>query len=1054
MTSTPGTGNIWVVAVSATDPDGDPVSVTLTPTDPAQVSVSGTTVTVTDTAWAQANPGAQISITATADDGHGGTISTTVPIGTVSNAAAIGYNDYGQTTIPALPAGVTYTQVAAGYKHTVLLRSDGTAVAVGLNNYGQTTIPAPPAGVTYTGVAAGDLHTVLLRSDGTAVAIGNNDMGQTTIPALPAGVTYTGAAAGPYHTVLLRSNGTAVAVGYYGDGQTGIPALPAGVTYTQVAAGGWHTVLLRSDGTAVAVGSNGYGQTGIPALPAGVTHTGAAAGLYHTVLLRSDGTAVAVGNNGYGQTGIPALPGGVTYTDVAAGRYDTVLLRSDGTAVAVGDNGYGQTSIPALPGGVTYTDVAGGTYHTVLLSAVDAAPVAGDDAVSTNEDTPLVIAPETLLANDSDPDGDELSITAVWGASHGITALGADGTITYTPHANYTGTDTFHYLASHGTLGDAATVTVTVTPVNDAPVATGAQLDTAEDTALSGNVLDYVTDVDTAHAALTAALGTGPQHAQSFSLNPDGSFAYTPHANYNGPDSFTYTASDGSLTSNEATVAITVNPVNDAPVAVGAQLSTAEDTELVGNVLDYVTDVDTAHVALTAVLGAGPAHAQAFSLNADGSFAYTPAANYSGPDSFTYTASDGDLTSNEATVAVTVNPVNDAPVVDVLVGAPDPVTGKVAVTLTASDPDGDPLTVTNSAPSYGSVSVVDNQNGTWSHTYTPNPQARLDAYNTPGVDIDNFTATVTDGHGGSTGVPVTVPISPTAAVVTATIPIGAVNWAIPKAVAATPDRVYVTNNNGMVQQVTVIDAADNSIITTIPVGYSASPPTGIAVSGNRVYVTTSGGVTVINTADNSIITTVPVTSYSGADLAVSALTNRLYVTSPGSVTVISTITNSVVTTIPGISVFPRGVAVSTDGSRVYVANYNDSTVTVIDAGSNAIMKTISLPAGSFPIDLAVSGNRLYVANFQPYRGVTVIDTATDSILETIPAGNNQAGVAAAGDRIYVTVTNWIMQVIDTDTNTVIANVPVGARPEGVATIGNRVYVANNYDGTVSVISVA
>jgi alpha-tubulin suppressor-like RCC1 family protein len=85
----------------------------------------------------------------------------------------------------------------------VLLRSDGTAIAAGSNGYGQTTIPAPPAGITYTQVAAGVFHTVLLRSDGTAIAVGRNSEGQTTIPALPAGVIYTQVAAGAWHTVLL-----------------------------------------------------------------------------------------------------------------------------------------------------------------------------------------------------------------------------------------------------------------------------------------------------------------------------------------------------------------------------------------------------------------------------------------------------------------------------------------------------------------------------------------------------------------------------------------------------------------------------------------------------------------------------------------------------------------------------------------------------------------------------------------------------------------------------------------------------------------------------------
>ncbi|CAK0799049.1 unnamed protein product [Prorocentrum cordatum] len=91
----------------------------------------------------------------------------------------------------ALPAGLTYTQVAAGERHTVLLRSDGTAVDCGWNDVGQCDLPALPAGLTYTQVAAGVWHTVLLRSDGTAVACGVNDGGQCDLPALPAGLTYT-----------------------------------------------------------------------------------------------------------------------------------------------------------------------------------------------------------------------------------------------------------------------------------------------------------------------------------------------------------------------------------------------------------------------------------------------------------------------------------------------------------------------------------------------------------------------------------------------------------------------------------------------------------------------------------------------------------------------------------------------------------------------------------------------------------------------------------------------------------------------------------------------
>ncbi len=382
VVSTPGVGNTWVVTVSAHDPDyGDTVTVGLAAIDTAHVGISANpngsfTVTLTDTAWAAAHPGTQISVTATATDGTSDPVTATMAIGTLNNAIAVGNNVDGQNNIPALPPGLTYTQIAAGAYHTVLLRSDGTAVATGNNQVWQSSIPALPAGLTYTQVAADGFHTVLLRSDGTAFAIGDNGDGQNNIPDLPAGLTYTQIAAGYYDTVLLRSDGTAIAIGNNYYGQNNIPALPAGLTYTQIAAGTYHSVLLLSDGNAIATGYNYFGQASIPALPAGLTYTQVAAGGIHTVLLRSDGTAIATGYNGDGQNNIPDLPAGLTYTQIAAGDYDTVLLRSDGTAIATGYNAYGQTDIPTLPSGVTYTQITAGAYHTVLLTAVGSGPVA------------------------------------------------------------------------------------------------------------------------------------------------------------------------------------------------------------------------------------------------------------------------------------------------------------------------------------------------------------------------------------------------------------------------------------------------------------------------------------------------------------------------------------------------------------------------------------------------------------------------------------------------------------------------------------------------------
>ena len=167
-------------------------------------------------------------------------------------------------------------------------------------------------------------------------------------------------------------------------------------------------------------------------------------------------------------------------------------------------------------------------------------------------------------------------------------------------------------------------------------------------------------DADPDGDPLTAVLVTGPSHG-SVTVNANGSFSYTPAADYAGGDSFSYRASDGTLTSNVATVTLTVTAVNDAPTAAGDAYSTAEDTVLtVAGPGVLGNDADPDGDPLTAVLVTGPSHGS-LTVNANGSFSYTPAADYAGADSFSYRASDGTLTSNVATVTLTVTAVNDAP---------------------------------------------------------------------------------------------------------------------------------------------------------------------------------------------------------------------------------------------------------------------------------------------------------------------------------------------------------------------------------------------------------
>ncbi len=324
------------------------------------------------------------------------------------------------------------------------------------------------------------------------------------------------------------------------------------------------------------------------------------------------------------------------------------------------------------------------------------------DAYTTNEDTPLtIILANSVLVNDTDAEGSALTAVLDAGPANGTLTLNANGTFTYTPAANYNGSDTFTYHANDGTgNSNIATVTITVSPVNDAPVAVNDAYTTNEDTPLTVILANSVlaNDTDTEGNALTAVLNVGPANG-TLTLNANGTFTYTPAANYNGSDTFTYHANDGTDNSNIVTVTIIINDINDAPVAANDAYTTNEDTPLTVVLANgvLVNDTDTEGNALTAVLDAGPANGT-LTLNANGTFTYTPASNYNGNDTFTYHANDGTGNSNIATVTISVSPVNDAPVAanDAYATNEDtPLTVALAnrILLNDTDTEGNALTV-------------------------------------------------------------------------------------------------------------------------------------------------------------------------------------------------------------------------------------------------------------------------------------------------------------------------------------------------------------------------
>jgi hypothetical protein len=287
-------------------------------------------------------------------------------------------NVYGQTNVPSGLSGVT--TLAAGYGHTVALKDNETVVAWGYNYYGQVTgtpttatpftAIANPVSLQFqvlsrgvTAIAAGYGHTVALRSDGMVVAWGDNTYGQANWGI--GGVVAV--AAGYWHTMALKHDGTVVAWGGNNSGQTDVPTGLSGVV--AIAAGGAHSVALKNDGTVVAWGDSTSHETWVPVGLTGVTAI--AAGYSHTVALKNDGTVVTWGDYPYDQTmNVPVGLNGVVA--IAAGESFTVALKNDGTVVAWGHGGlYGAPYVPAGLSGVTA--IAAGVDH--IVAHIGIAPI-------------------------------------------------------------------------------------------------------------------------------------------------------------------------------------------------------------------------------------------------------------------------------------------------------------------------------------------------------------------------------------------------------------------------------------------------------------------------------------------------------------------------------------------------------------------------------------------------------------------------------------------------------------------------------------------------------
>ncbi|MDG2789931.1 tandem-95 repeat protein [Vibrio parahaemolyticus] len=388
----------------------------------------------------------------------------------------------------------------------------------------------------------------------------------------------------------------------------------------------------------------------------------------------------------------------------------------------------------------TATDPSGESIsQTVNFTVAPVADVVADKATVV-EDTPTIIK---VLGNDTfEGDGKVVSLDTNNGPANGTVSVNPDGSVTYTPNDNYYGADSFTYIVTSGGVSESTTVSVDVTPVNDAPVAKDDTAITDEDTPVTIDVLPNDTDIDGDKLSIQSA--SVPETQGKVEI-VDGKLVFTPAENFHGDAEITYTITDGALT-DQATVNVTVNAVNDTPVVE----SSIADQTLAEDFTPYTIDLNTAFSDVDNVDGeltfsvSGNSNIQVAIVN--GIATFTPTADWNGSEALTFTATDPSGESISQTVNFTVAPVADIVADKTTVVEDTPTIIKVLGNDTFEGDDKVVSLDTNNGPANGTVSV--NPDG--SVTYSPN-----DNYH----GADSFTYIVTSG-GVSESTTVNVDVTP------------------------------------------------------------------------------------------------------------------------------------------------------------------------------------------------------------------------------------------------------------------------------------------------------
>ena len=306
------------------------------------------------------------------------------------------------------------------------------------------------------------------------------------------------------------------------------------------------------------------------------------------------------------------------------------------------------------PDSFTFKVNDGTVDSAVTTVAINVSPVNDPPTANNIEITAMEDMPAPVLLAGMDPDGDQLTYSVVTKPSNG-TLSGTVPNLTYTPNLNFNGLDSFTYRVSDGTLKSIpGTVSLVVNPADDAPVADGTSVTVPEDTV--SNIL--LTGSDPDGDPLTFTVLRAPVHGKLNGTAPN--LTYTPDPNFSWLDSFTFRVSDGRNESVPATVMISVAPANDPPTARDDKIITQEDTPATIDVLANDVDVDNELIKISEITqGRGGS----VKINDNGTLTYTPNADFSGTDTFSYTVTDQEGEKATAVVRVVVGTANDPPVI-------------------------------------------------------------------------------------------------------------------------------------------------------------------------------------------------------------------------------------------------------------------------------------------------------------------------------------------------------------------------------------------------------